>query len=397
MAQFLWNDQFIATSDTGRRHDVCAAGAFPRYSPVSGVAGATPQELGCCEQLDQDSFAIILAWLTGLTDSGHVRQDQGHRQPHRRAPVRGPRSAGRSSTATRRPRSRPRSPGWSRRARSLGPTATPPARPVGRRLPTRGGPAWLGRTYTTSGYWGGHQYYERLDTDDNPDDGDTICFQEGCYYAARRGRSRLPGPGAARRARRPADGRSPTSLAATVLGPTATPRCSSRCPTVTCTSTATCTTATERATPTAPGWPANAGNQHGRLWPVLSGERGEYEVASGRSAAVYLQSMADATNRRQLRTGAGLGPLGRLLFRAGRPDRQRRATDVGGGPVRAACAEHGGRKEHGNAVRRHLSLRHLIGPYYREGRQWRRHLTPLTASLCMPNSREGRLRDLRCD
>ena len=34
----------------------------------------------------------------------------------------------------------------------------------------------------------------------------------------------------------------------------------------------------------------------GRLWAVLSGERGEYELASGRSAGAYLQSMADATN-----------------------------------------------------------------------------------------------------
>ena len=32
------------------------------------------------------------------------------------------------------------------------------------------------------------------------------------------------------------------------------------------------------------------------LWTVLSGERGEYELANGRSASVYLQSMADATN-----------------------------------------------------------------------------------------------------
>ena len=45
------------------------AGSFPRYSPVSGVAGASAQQLGCCEQLDQDADAILLAWLTSLTDS----------------------------------------------------------------------------------------------------------------------------------------------------------------------------------------------------------------------------------------------------------------------------------------------------------------------------------------
>ena len=40
------------------------------------------------------------------------------------------------------------------------------------------------------------------------------------------------------------------------------------------------------------GWPSspNAANRYGRFWPVLSGERGEYEVANGRSANVYLQS-----------------------------------------------------------------------------------------------------------
>ena len=52
-------------------------------------------------------------------------------------------------------------------------------------------------------------------------------------------------------------------------------------------------------------------------WPVLSGERGQYEIANGRSAAVYLQSMADAANDGYLRAGAGLGPPGRLLFCVG--------------------------------------------------------------------------------
>jgi hypothetical protein len=44
------------------------------------------------------------------------------------------------------------------------------------------------------------------------------------------------------------------------------------------------------------GWPAMGANRYGRLWPVLSGERGEYELANGRPASVYLQSMADASN-----------------------------------------------------------------------------------------------------
>ena len=32
------------------------------------------------------------------------------------------------------------------------------------------------------------------------------------------------------------------------------------------------------------GFPANGANRYGRLWPVLSGEHGEYEIANGRSA-----------------------------------------------------------------------------------------------------------------
>lgn len=34
----------------------------------------------------------------------------------------------------------------------------------------------------------------------------------------------------------------------------------------------------------------------GRVWPLLTGERGEYELAAGRSATVYLQTMAGAAN-----------------------------------------------------------------------------------------------------
>jgi glucoamylase len=67
MAQFMWNTQFISADTTGA-WTTYQPGAFPRYSPVSGISGATPQELGCCEQLDQEAFAILLAWMTGLTD-----------------------------------------------------------------------------------------------------------------------------------------------------------------------------------------------------------------------------------------------------------------------------------------------------------------------------------------
>ena len=69
MAQFMWNHQFISTDGTPGDNTTYQAGSFPRYSPVGGISGATPQQLGCCEQLDQDAFAILLAWMTGLTDN----------------------------------------------------------------------------------------------------------------------------------------------------------------------------------------------------------------------------------------------------------------------------------------------------------------------------------------
>ena len=44
-------------------------GSFPRYTPVSGIGAATAKDLGCCEQLDEEAFAILLAWMTGFSDS----------------------------------------------------------------------------------------------------------------------------------------------------------------------------------------------------------------------------------------------------------------------------------------------------------------------------------------
>ena len=41
------------------------------------------------------------------------------------------------------------------------------------------------------------------------------------------------------------------------------------------------------------GW---RGTGVGRLWPILTGERGEYEIANGRSAALYLEAMTRLAN-----------------------------------------------------------------------------------------------------
>ena len=43
------------------------------------------------------------------------------------------------------------------------------------------------------------------------------------------------------------------------------------------------------------GWTNSFGDK-GRLWPILSGERGQYELANGRPATAYLRAMAAAAN-----------------------------------------------------------------------------------------------------
>jgi hypothetical protein len=75
MAQFLWNSQFISTITQGAGTKY-APGALSRYSPVSGINGASQQDLGCCEQFDQEAFAIVLAWMTGLADNATYQKIQ---------------------------------------------------------------------------------------------------------------------------------------------------------------------------------------------------------------------------------------------------------------------------------------------------------------------------------
>ncbi|HUE23429.1 MAG TPA: ricin-type beta-trefoil lectin domain protein, partial [Bryobacteraceae bacterium] len=148
------------------------------------------------------------------------------------------------------------------------------------------------------GYWGGHQYYERIDKTANPNDGDQICFDEGCFFAhdivdfgyldlVRLGErshndsniSTSISPSASA-----FDGNSSTQVT-TPSGDIYFHRYVHDSYGESNTNTGVC-----------PGWPANGPNRFGRLWPVLSGERGEYELVNGRSASVYLKSMADAAN-----------------------------------------------------------------------------------------------------
>ncbi len=293
MAQFMWNDQFIAVSTPGDG-TTYAPGSFPRFSPVSGVAGATPQELGCCEQLDQDSFAIILAWMTGVTDAAtyaKIKMTANHIQGS------GP------DTTERWEEQFGKSPS-SIAAQIAGlVTAGAIARTNGDTVSAASWEAtadsWrsslAGWTFTTSGFWGGGRYYERVEQDGNPNDSDQICFLEGCFFdhdVVDLGFLDLVRLGVLA----PGDASVSTSLAASVTGTDGNSTMQVTMPNgdvyfhryvhdsygeddTNCT-----------------GFPANGNNRHGRLWPVLSGERGEYEVANGRSGALYLQSMADSTN-----------------------------------------------------------------------------------------------------
>ena len=297
MAQFLWNAQFIGTTTPGDG-TTYAPGSLPRYSPVSGsgIGAAIPTDLGCCEQLDEEAFAILLAWMTGLTDNATYQkikmtadhivavgpatterwEEQFGRSPSSIASI----IAGLvAAEDIARQNNDPASvASWEATANSW-----------------RSGLA--GWTYTTDGYWGGHSYYERINPAQDPNGPQTFHFNEGNFFAhdvADFGFLDLVRLGVVS----PDDTNVATSLA-----PSASASDGNSVVQVTMPngdiyfhrynhdnygeSNSDCT-----------GWPADpsAVNRYGRLWPVLSGERGEYEIANGRSASIYLKSMADAAN-----------------------------------------------------------------------------------------------------
>ena len=296
MAQFLWSSQFVGTTTPGDG-TTYQPGSFPRYTPVSGIGAATAKDLGCCEQLDEEAFAILLAWMTGLSDSStyqkikttadHIAgvgpatterwEEQFGQSPSSIAAIiAGLVAAADIARQNNDPAQR----------RPLGirrPIHGVRASPIGRTPPMDTGAvivilnASIRRKIQTAAQ--------------------TIHFDEGDFLAhdvADFGFLDLVRLGVVA----PDDTNVATSLVADLLPHrTAILRCKSRCPMATSTSTATITTITARATATAQDGGSSSGpNRYGRFWPVLSGERGEYELANGRSANVYLQSMADAAN-----------------------------------------------------------------------------------------------------
>ena len=301
MAQFMWNNQFISAKTAGG-DTTYPLGSFPRFSPVSGISGASPQDLGCCEQFDQNAFAILLAWTTGLADSAAYRKINATADRLRDA---GP------DTTERWEEKGGKSPSSIAAeiaglvaaadiARENGDGASAASWEATADLWRSNLPSW---TFTTAGYWGGG-YYERIDQSSNANDAaDSLCFYEGCFVAhdvADFGFLDLVRLGVLM----PNDSKVSMSLS-----PTASARDSN--------------SSVEQKLPDGNvyyhrynhdnygetnhdciGWPLHESDtsrphypdRYGRLWPVLSGERGEYELANGRSAGLHLQSMAAATN-----------------------------------------------------------------------------------------------------
>jgi glucoamylase len=293
MAQFMWNNQYVSvtTPGTGAPYP---PGSFPRYSPVSGINGAPPALLGCCEQLDQEAFAIVLAWMTGLTDNAtyqKIKMTANHIQAA--SPVtteRWEEQTGKSVSSIA--------------AEIAGLVA---AADIGRQNgDTASATGWEsaadslrssldGWTFTTTGFWGSHRYYERIDETSSPNDSNQIHFLEGDFYAhdvadfgfldlVRLG-ERLPNDSNVSISLSPSASASDGNSTVQVTMPNGDIYFHRYNHDNYGESNIDCT-----------GWPANTNIRYGRPWPVLSGERGEYELANGRVAAVYVQSMADAAN-----------------------------------------------------------------------------------------------------
>jgi glucoamylase len=287
MTRWLWDRQQV-TAWTQGDGVFYGPGSFPRYSTVAGVAGSTPQQLGCCEQLDEDAYPIVLASQLGLTDAatwakikltadhivsfgpdtpGERWEEQAGKSPSTIAAE----IAGLVCAADI--------------ARRNGDTASA----LSYETTADSWRAQLdGWTFTTTGSFGDHRYYERIEHDTNPNDTFARGLEDGTWWE----RDLVDGGflDLVRLGVRPA-----------AYGPVVE-------------SLPELDAVDKVTTPNGDmwhrynhdsygesqldgtGWPANHGSRTGRLWPLLSGERGEYALAAGQPAASYLQTMANAGN-----------------------------------------------------------------------------------------------------
>lgn len=288
MAQWLWNRQQI-TAWTPGDGVTYGPGSFPRYSPVGGVTGATPQQLGCCEQLDEDAFPIVLAWQTGLNDAAtwsrikltadHIVsfgpatpaerwEEQGGLSPSTvAAEIAGLVCAGDIA----------RHNGDTASATTYEDTAD----------------AWRnaldGRTFTTTGFFGDHGYYERIEHDTNPNDTFQRTFDDGTWWE-----------------RDIVDGGF-LDLVRLGVRPASYADVTASLPELDAVDAVTAPSGDVyyhrynhdsygESQDDGTGWPAGHGHRAGRAWPLLSGERGEYELAAGRPATAQLKAMTDSAN-----------------------------------------------------------------------------------------------------
>jgi glucoamylase len=310
MTRWLWDRQQITgwTQGDGIWY---GPGSFPRYSPVSGIAGATPQQLGCCEQLDQDAFPIVLADQLGLTDAGtwskvkltadHIvsfgpdtPSERWEEQPGKSPSTIAAEIAGLVCAADI--------------ARRNGDSAS-----AGRYESTAD--SWRnqldGWTFTTTGYFGDHRYYERIEHDSNPNDTYARGFEDGTWWE-----------------RDIVDGGFLDLVRLGIRPPGYGPVVDSL---------AELDAVDKVGTPSGDmwhrynhdsygesqsdgsGWPSGHPARTGRLWPLLSGERGEYELAAGQPASSYLQTLANAGNPGYLIPEQSWDRSDQFGFRFGQP------------------------------------------------------------------------------
>ncbi|NHD17342.1 MULTISPECIES: glucan 1,4-alpha-glucosidase [Actinopolyspora] len=145
-------------------------------------------------------------------------------------------------------------------------------------------------TFTTSGPHGDGAYYQRIDDDGNPNNGNELCLNNGGGCHDERAIIDAGFLDLVRLGVKPADAPAVRDSLAE-------------------------TDAQLRVrTPNGPGWyrynhdgygekaggDPYAGEGVGRLWPLLTGERGEYELAAGGSASKHLETMARMANEGHL-------------------------------------------------------------------------------------------------
>ncbi|HTE69526.1 MAG TPA: glucan 1,4-alpha-glucosidase, partial [Actinomycetes bacterium] len=260
-----------------------ADGTFPQTSKVDG----TPETRAV--QLDQTSFPIILAWQLGRTDEATW---SGVRRAANALVERGP--------AT--PQER-----WEETAGYS--NSTLPAMIAGlvaasdiarQRGDTTDAALWLGVAdawqrsieqwlFTTTGPYGDHRYYIRIDDDGDPNDEserdfgnaagvhlDKAVVDAGFLELVRLGVKAPNDPYVAE---------SLPETDASLAVDTSSGRVWHRY---------TFDGYGEKADGSP--WAFNTPGTKGRAWPLLGGERGEYEVANGRSGLPYLQTMANTAN-----------------------------------------------------------------------------------------------------